>query len=146
MASLQQVRGTGVRYTLPYVLRFSGIWLAVSGLILLVFALSSYLVAFNRLEEPYRGRIALVLMVQTALVLAALVALAVFTTHRLAGPLIGLRRAMEDVKAGDMSRTLRFRRTDPHLGEIENAFNEMMEALRQRSGEGGAPPEGLKGS
>jgi methyl-accepting chemotaxis protein len=41
---------------------------------------------------------------------------------------------MEDVKAGDMNRQLRFRSSDPHLEEIETAFNEMMESIRARVG------------
>jgi nitrogen fixation/metabolism regulation signal transduction histidine kinase len=70
------------------------------------------------------------------------IALAVFTTHRLAGPMIAIRRALEDVRDGKLDRTLRFRRSDPHLGEIENAFNEMAAALRERAGKSAPPAAG----
>ncbi|HWM90955.1 MAG TPA: methyl-accepting chemotaxis protein [Thermoanaerobaculia bacterium] len=134
MVNLQQVRGTGVRFTLPYVLRFSGLWILVTTLVAVVFAVTSYLMMFDRLSDDARGDLALVLTIQTALVVGAVLLLAVFSTHRLAGPMIALRRAMEDVKAGKLDRELHFRRTDPHLGELEVAFNEMMESVRGRAG------------
>ena len=134
MVNLQQVRGTGIRFTLPYVLRFSGMWILITTMVVIVFAVTSYLVMFDRLSESARQDLILVLSIQTALAILAVILLAVFSTHRLAGPLVGIRRAMEDVKAGDLNRKLRFRRSDPHLEEIENAFNEMMEAIRQRTG------------
>lgn len=133
MVNLQQVRGSGVRHTLPYILRFSGVWILVTSLVAVVFGVTSYLVMFDQLSEEARRHLVVVLSVQTALVVLAVILLAVFSTHRLAGPMIAIQRAMEDVKAGDLSRELRFRRTDPHLTEISTAFNEMMVALRERS-------------
>lgn len=138
MVNLQQVRGTGVRFTLPYVLRFSGVWILVTTLTVIVFAVASYLVMFDRLSEAARQDLVLVLAIQTALAVLAVLLLAVFSTHRLAGPMIGIRRAMEDVAAGNLDRQLRFRRTDPHLDEIEVAFSQMMESLRQRQKDGAA--------
>jgi methyl-accepting chemotaxis protein len=134
MVNLQQVRGTGVRFTLPYVLRFSGVWILITSLVVIVFAVTSFLLVFDRLSESARQDLILVLTIQTVLAILAVVLLAVFSTHRLAGPLIGIRRAMEDVKAGDLNRQLRFRSSDPHLDEIEAAFNEMMETIRGRVG------------
>ena len=136
MVNLQQVRGTGIRFTLPYVLRFSGMWILLTVVVVIVFAITSYLVMFDRLSADARGDLILVLAVQTTLAVLAVVLLAVFSTHRLAGPLIGIRRAMEDVKAGDLNRQLRFRTSDPHLEEIEVAFNEMMASIRARTGGG----------
>jgi len=138
VVNLQQVRGTGIRFTLPYVLRFSGVWILLTTVVVIVFAITSYLVMFDRLSEGARGDLILVLAVQTTLAVLAVVLLAVFSTHRLAGPLIGIRRAMEDVKAGDLNRQLRFRSSDPHLEEIETAFNEMMATLRGRIGSTGS--------
>jgi nitrogen fixation/metabolism regulation signal transduction histidine kinase len=133
MVNLQQVRGSGVRFTLPYVLRFSGLWILVTTLVAVVFGVTSYLTMFDHLGDEARRHLVIVLSIQTALVVAAVLLLAVFSTHRVAGPFIAIRRALEDVKAGNLERQLRFRRTDPHLAEIETAFNEMVEALRQRS-------------
>jgi methyl-accepting chemotaxis protein len=133
MVNLQQVRGSGVRQTLPFVMRFSGLWILVTVMVVAVFSLTSYLMLFDRLTEAARERLIMVLSVQTGLVVLAVLLLAVFSTHRIAGPLIAIRRALEDVKAGDLDRRLHFRRTDPHLGELEQAFNEMMESLREPS-------------
>ena len=140
MVNIQQVRGSGVRLTLPYVLRFSGLWLVVTVLAVLVFALTSYLALFDRLTDAGRSRLLMVLSLQTVFVLLAVIALAIFTTHRLAGPVIAIRRALEDVRDGKLDRMLRFRRSDPHLGEIEEAFNEMTASLRDRVAKGGQPP------
>jgi len=142
MTSLQQVRGSGVRLTLPYVLRFSGLWLVVTTLAVLVFAATSYLSLSDRLTEAGRSRLLLVLGLQTLFVILAVVALAIFTTHRLAGPLIAIRRACEDVRDGKLDRTLQFRRSDPHLGEVEAAFGEMVISLRRQVAAGGKPPSG----
>jgi nitrogen fixation/metabolism regulation signal transduction histidine kinase len=139
MTSMQQVRGSGVRLTLPYVMRFSGLWLVVTLLAVLVFALTSYLSLADRMTDAARERLLLVLGAQTVFVILAVVALAIFTTHRLAGPLIAIRRACEDVRDGKLDRTLRFRRSDPQFGEVETAFNDMVLALRQQTG-GQQPP------
>lgn len=132
MVSLQQVRGSGVRLTLPYVLRVSGMWLLVSALILLVFSVTCYIALFLRVPAESRGPLVILLVVQTVFVLLALVALAIFSTHRIAGPLIGLRRACEEVTAGNFETPLRFRRSDPHLGELADSFNAMVASIRQR--------------
>ena len=132
MTSLHQVRGTGVRYTMRYVLRFSGLWLFVCVLTLVVFAVTSYMGLFDRLDESGRDRLMMVLVIQTIAVILGMVCLAVFTTHRIAGPLVGLRRAFDDVKAGDLHRRLRFREADRHLADVETSFNEMVDSLRAR--------------
>jgi nitrogen fixation/metabolism regulation signal transduction histidine kinase len=133
MVNLQQVRGSGVRFTLPYFLRFSGMWVLVTSLVAVVFGVTSYLAMFDQLSEEASHRLLVVLSIQTALVIVAVILLAVFSTHRLAGPLIGLQRAMQDVKAGKLDRELRFRSSDPHLDEIAVAFNEMVASLRERT-------------
>lgn len=132
MSDYQGVRGSGVRFTLRYVPRFAGLWLVVCILTLGVFALTAYLGLADSLGEAGRSRLLLVLSIQTLCVIVGMVALAIFTTHRLAGPIVGLLRACENVKAGDLERPLRFRHTDGHLAELEKSFNEMLAVLRQR--------------
>jgi len=73
------------------------------------------------------------LLTRMPLVALAATGLAIFMTARVAGPLVQLRRAFEDVKRGDMNRRLRFRRADKHLRVLEAAFDEMMVALRERA-------------
>jgi len=131
------IRGTAVKLTYPYVLRYLGLWLVVTILAILVFSVTSYFLLANRLAGAELQRFATILLAQTIGVILALVALALFTTHRLAGPFIALKRAFDDVKTGDLTRRVRFRRADGHLLEIESAFNEMMESLEAK-GKGSA--------
>ncbi len=134
MARLSEVRGLGVRHTLAYMLPFSGLWLVVTIAAMVVFGITCYLVASASplLDDASRNRLAIVLVMQTLFLIAAVVALAIFTTHRLAGPYIALRRAFEAVKNGDLERPLRFRSSDVHLREVQASFEEMLAALRQR--------------
>ena len=134
MARLSEVRGLGVRHTLAYMLPFSGLWLVVTIAAMVVFGITCYLVASASplLDDASRNRLAVVLVMQTIFLIAAVVALAIFTTHRLAGPYIALRRAFEAVKNGDLERPLRFRSSDVHLREVQASFEEMLAALRQR--------------
>jgi methyl-accepting chemotaxis protein len=126
------IRGTAVKLTYPYVLRYLGLWLVVTILAILVFSATSYFLLADRLAGAELHRFALILLAQTVGVILALVALALFTTHRLAGPFIALKRAFDDVREGNLTRRVRFRRADGHLLEIEEAFNEMMESLETR--------------
>ncbi len=132
MSEYKGVRGTGVRFTLRYVPRFAGLWLFVCVLTLIVFALTSYLGLINSLGEEGRSRLLLVLTLQTLCVILGMVGLAIFTTHRLAGPLIALQRAFADVKAGDLDRRLHFRKSDSHVADLEREFNAMMDSVHRR--------------
>lgn len=132
MSEYKGVRGSGVRLTLRYVPRFTGLWLIVCVLTLVVFAITSYWGLVNSLGDEGRNRLLLVLTLQTVCVILGMVALAIFTTHRLAGPLVALLRAFADVKAGDLDRQLRFRRSDSHMADLEKGFNEMMDSVRRR--------------
>ena len=134
------IRGSGVKLTLPLVFRFLGLWLVVTIIMVLVFSVTCFLLLSNR---PHGGgSLVVALAAQTVGVIVAILILAVFTTHRLAGPLIALRRTFDDVQAGDLERRLSFRRTDPHLLDLEGAFNRMMESVREQAGR---KPPGLSG-
>jgi nitrogen fixation/metabolism regulation signal transduction histidine kinase len=134
MASLSEVRGSGVRHTLPFVMPFSGLWLVVTVAAMMVFGITSYLAASSSplLDDAARGRVAIVLAVQTLVLILAAIGLAVFTTHRLAGPYVAMIRAFEAVKNGNLERPLRFRSSDVHLREVETSFEAMLAALRER--------------
>ena len=126
-------RGSGVRLTLPFVFRFLGLWMAVTVLIVLVFGVSSYLLLLDRFSAQGREGIALgILIAQTVITIVAVTALGVFTTHRLAGPIIALQRTFDAVRQGDLDRQLRFRQSDDHLRGVETSFNEMMVVLKER--------------
>jgi hypothetical protein len=135
--TIGKLRVSGVRHTVPMVGRFAGLWLVVTLMAVAVAAVSSYLVFQSRAAVPPGSHFVELLLLQTGLVVAAVVALAVFTTHRLAGPWIAVRRALEAVREGDLETQLRIRSVDPHLREVERAFNDMTAALRR-----GAPGAG----
>lgn len=130
MTRKKKLRGSGVRYTLPYLGRFAGLWVVVTLAALAVAAASTYLV----LSERGAG-LGTVLAVQTVLTALAVVALGVFTTHRLAGPWIAVKRALERVRGGDVTTPLRIRSNDTHLRDVERAFNEMIATLREQRSE-----------
>jgi nitrogen fixation/metabolism regulation signal transduction histidine kinase len=133
----KRIRGSAVRQTLPYVIRYSSLWLAVTLTAVAVHCVSAYMVLASALTDEARQEFLVVLTGQSATFILALLALAVFHTHRLAGPFIALRKAVDDIRAGDLSRRLHFRRSDGHLRELEVAFNDMMATL-----EGKAPGVG----
>ena len=132
MSDPRRMRGTGVRFTLPYMLRYSALWLLVTVPAVAVFGIACYLVASDQLDGEARRHVALVLTVQTVFLILGVIALAVFTTHRLAGPFIALKRAFEEVKRGELDRPLRLRGADVHLRELEKGFNDMTATLRER--------------
>jgi methyl-accepting chemotaxis protein len=51
--------------------------------------------------------------------------------HRLVGPLVRVRQALQDVAAGNAIPPLRFREGD-YLHELKDDFNAMLEALQRR--------------
>ena len=132
---VRKLRGSGVRHTFPMVARFAGLWLIVTLAAVAVAVASTDLMLQADGASP-ASRTAL--LFETVLVVIAVVALAVFTTHRLAGPWIAVRRALDRVRDGDLDTPLRIRTVDPYLRDVERAFNEMREALRPPAP--GAPP------
>lgn len=144
----KRMRGSGLRYTLPFLFRFAGLWLVVTIAAVLVGAVSNYL-AIARMENVDADGLRLALAIQTGLSLVAVVGLAVFTTHRLAGPWIAIKRALDSVRDGDLETGLRLRRTDPQNLPVQVAFDEMLASLRRRIGEaergGGRPGGGAAG-
>lgn len=135
MSDSKRVRGTGVRHTLPNIGRFAGLWMGVTVAAVLVASSSTYLALAGGVAADGASRMLEILVVQTSLLVLAVFALGVFTTHRLAGPWIGVQRACDDVARGDLGRVLRLRQSDAHLREVEHAFNQMMASLRERYGE-----------
>lgn len=55
----------------------------------------------------------------------------IFVSHRTAGPLYHLCRAMEKVGKGDLSVRLKLRRND-EMQEVGEVFNDMVAALKKR--------------
>jgi methyl-accepting chemotaxis protein len=132
MTRKHKVRGIGFKFALPFVLRYSIMWFIVIVAAVPLFGMASYLMSADLLTDEARSRLWTIVLTRTPLVIVAVAALALFTTQRLAGPFVALKRALDDVKNGDLDRQLQFRRADGHLRDIETAFNDMMAALRAR--------------
>ncbi len=54
--------------------------------------------------------------------------LTIFLSHRIAGPLFKLKRAIDDVKNGNVDQKIYFRKND-HFIELQDSFNEMVQYL-----------------
>ncbi len=127
----KKIRGSGFKHTLPAVLPFSAVWVFV--VVLAAPVITVAMMLGSVVPPSLHGDVWFFLLTRMPAIALAVTALAIFTTTRVAGPLVLLRRAFEDVKGGDMDRRLQFRRADKHLRELETAFNEMMMALRERA-------------
>lgn len=131
MSATPQRKLSSVRHTRPFLLRYSALWFLIGGLAVLVAATSSYLLLLER--DPHAARSAVFALVSEAVVsLVALGVLAVFTTHRVASPLVGLRLTCDAVRNGDLSRRFRLRRHNTELDDLEEAFNAMLDAVEAR--------------
>ena len=128
----RRIRGSGLRHTFPYFVRYAALWLVVTIAAVLVASVSSYLLFAARVGGAGVAGLRYALIIQTVLTILAVVALAVFTTHRLAGPWIAVRRALEAVRDGDLQARLRFRASDPRIQVVEVAFEQMLASLRER--------------
>ena len=124
-------RGSGFRHTLPAVVKFSALWFGL--LMLLAPILMGSMMMGGLVRPEAHGDVWFFLLTRMPMLALAGIALAIFTTTRVAGPMVVLKRAFEDVKGGDMDRRLLFRRSDKHLRGLETAFNEMMVALSERA-------------
>ena len=127
----RKIRGSGFKYNLRSVWPFSAVWVVV--VVLTPPALTVALILGAYVPPSSHRDVWFFLLTRMPVIALLATALAIFTTNRVAGPLVYLRRAFEDVKRGDMDRRLRFRRSDKHLRELETAFNEMMVALGERA-------------
>ncbi len=65
------------------------------------------------------------------IVLAGAFTLIIFISHRTAGPLHSLKRAMEQVSEGDLSIRIAFRKND-EIHDIAEMFNAMVKKLQDR--------------
>jgi hypothetical protein len=128
----RRIRGSGLRHTLPYFIRYALLWLVVTVTAVLVASLTTYLLFVERVGEAGAAGFRQALVILTVLTVSAVVALAVFTTHRLAGPWIAVQRALDAVRDGDLHAQLRFRASDPRFQAVEVSFEQMLANLRER--------------
>jgi methyl-accepting chemotaxis protein len=72
-----------------------------------------------------------ILIAQLVVFTGGLTVLAVLLSHRVAGPVVNLKRCMEALAAGDYTVRAKFREKD-ELKELADAFNVMAEALGKK--------------
>ena len=131
------LRGSGFKQSLLTVWPFSAIWVLV--VVLAVSVIPIAMMLGGIVLPSLHGDVWFFVFTRVPAITLAVTALAIFTTTRVAGPFVPLKRAFEDVKRGDMDRRLRFRHADKHLRELETAFNEMMVVVRERIDSRGGP-------
>ncbi len=54
--------------------------------------------------------------------------LSIFISHRIAGPLFKLKRAIDEVTKGNYDQRIVFRKMD-HFPELQDSFNEMIQSI-----------------
>jgi HAMP domain-containing protein len=131
-----------VTLTRQYQLRYSGLWFIISILLLFLLAVSTYWLFqeewMGMLEQNPERSLDFIFarsnfvgyLVLFALFLGiCITTLGIFTAHRLAGPLLSLEKAFDEVKKGNLGYRIRFRKED-ELRHLENAFNEMMDSMQ----------------
>ena len=133
-----------IQLTRQYRMRYFGWWLLLCVLIISLYEFTAYL----RFEEYWsellkynpeyqfahaqnRIHFLLNLASQMLMFFIGIGVLAVISTHRTAGPLLALRRTFREIRDGKIETRLKFRKYD-RLTEVEDDFNEMMDALRRR--------------
>ena len=131
MNTNRKIRGSGFKHTLPAVVPFFAPWVVM--MVLTAPVITVAMMLGGMVPPSSHTDVWFFLLTRVPLVALAATGLAIFMTARVAGPLVQLRRAFEDVKRGDMDRRLRFRRADNHLRQLETAFDEMMVALSDRA-------------
>jgi methyl-accepting chemotaxis protein len=72
-----------------------------------------------------------VLAAKIILYMAVVAIVAVFISHRLAGPIYRFERSTESVAQGDLTHRVQLRKGD-ELFDLQDRFNEMIESLQNR--------------
>ncbi len=106
------------------------------GFVLLRISQSSFLSAVAPQLGPVLERqdttYSWVLLGFSVVLVAAVLVKTIVDTHRTAGAVFALKQRLERVRQGDLHITLKFRRND-NLQDLEQPFNEMVSALRDRA-------------
>ena len=127
------------RFQLEFIFKLFGLAIG-GGLItigvLYLFATRSNTVAFvnSRVVVKTTADFILPILLQTVLAVMAIVGAAtiimtLFFSHKVAGPLYHLRKAIKEAEAGDLSADFRLRHLD-QLQELGDSFNAMIQKMR----------------
>jgi len=136
-----------MKLTRKHHFQYMGLWIILTLCLLVLLNV----IAFLLLEERWKGMSELsgglmqvdmscrlpfliAMAVETLAFAGAITFLAKVTAHRIAGPYVRLVRTFEEVKNGNFDLKLRFRGYDRQEA-VEQAFNEMMAAVRAKLNE-----------
>ena len=130
---------SNVKLTRQFHYRHMGLWIVLTICLVLMFNLTFNLFVEERWSQlagtdagdvyaAVRHSLWLTQGIEMLLFCMAIVILAKLTSHRIAGPLIRFKMAFNEVRSGNLSYRLKFRKTD-RLTEWEDAFNAMMDAI-----------------
>jgi len=103
----RKIRGSGFKHTLPAVFSFSAVRVVL--VVLTAPILTVGMMAGDLVPESSYGDVWFFLATRVPVLALAAIGLAIFTTNRVAGPLILLKRAFEAVKEGDLEHRIKFR-------------------------------------
>ncbi len=143
---------SNMKLTRQFHFRHMGLWIVLNICFLVMFNVAFHFFIEERwsrmdLSDPglakdlsfAREALLMAQVIETILFCVAIVLLGKLTSHRIAGPLIRLKMAFNEIRDGNLAYRLKFRKTD-HLGEWEDAFNDMMDSLRSRVAEQAKDP------
>jgi len=142
--SSNQRKISNVKLTKQFQVKYYGWWFLVS--LFLIFALS---ITFYMLFEEHwidvlkvapernleylftRSRFVSLLVFVCLMLVIGITCLGIMTAHRVAGPLLGLKKAFEEIRGGNLAYRIRFRKEDD-LADLENSFNQMMDFVASK--------------
>jgi methyl-accepting chemotaxis protein len=132
------------KFQTKFMLRFSLIVIISSLLIigfLFYFSQGSTTVAIEDTKVVVKGTADFILplligvvLITTLLAAVSVLVLAMFSSHKIAGPLFRVQREIKEFAKGDLTRSFRIR-GDDQLQELSNSLEDMGQSLRQNQGE-----------
>jgi nitrogen fixation/metabolism regulation signal transduction histidine kinase len=144
------------RLTRRFHWHYMGLWIVLTALLSVALNVACYLMIESQGAEIHtlshyeledylarRSNYLIGTIVQGVLTVIGIISLGIMTAHRVAGPYTRLAKAFIAVEGGDFEHKLSFRKYD-QLKDIEDAFNAMMERIRERVGEADVPRQKQK--
>lgn len=141
MTGRSKRRLSNVRLTAGFDFRYFGLWVLLTIVLASLLNIAVYLLlqqfwggalgptnASNQEFSFVNSGLRILFVIMEAVMLVGIVALAVSTAHRIAGPYVRLRRAFDDVCGGNLKHRVKFRDYDK-LESLAEAFNSMMDSL-----------------
>lgn len=102
----------------------------LSGVILInLVIIMAFVITDSELLGPSTGAILYTLAGMEILIILAYLYFAIIMSHRIAGPIKGLKRTLSQIRDGDLTNSLRFRKKDFH-SDLPEEFNATLSSIR----------------